>query len=207
MVFEAQGTIYVGLTVRPPSKKLAVETLPMTMIRHLFIMRRFDSSLPALAIILALVPSGCGYQVIGSRADRLPAITVQTVLNHSTDIHAVSIAQQALTSRLVHDPKSDVRLRVVIHPANRAQVAYGRDGFASLETTRATVDLTLSAPGTWEWKSGLETGVSTFTHGQSLLQTRLAREGSFRRALRAAIFQALLRAEAYWSRMKESDRP
>ncbi len=162
------------------------------------------SATVSLGLLSVLIVSGCGYQLVGTRDAALPVVNLKPVVNLTASARASVDAQRALLSRVRHDPGANYALEAIIRPGGTEPMAYGDDGFGAMHAVRVVVEVNVFATGDRQWKSGREIGVGSFTGGQNLLQTRLARQDAFQRALREAILRALLRVEVYLKTIEES---
>ena len=139
-----------------------------------------------LPILFVLLLDGCGYRLVKSETERLPFKSI-SIVNLTTDARVTALVRQELDAFLLRSAKAMETLRVIVRQNGADLVGVDTAGAASVEGVRVQLQFDVYLGEKIQHRVEPIELMQSYMIGQRVLQSRLARDEAYRRAIRDGI--------------------
>jgi hypothetical protein len=149
-----------------------------------------------LITTVLLLFHGCGYRFVNAETERLDFKSI-SIFNLTTDARVTVLVRQELDALLRKSTTTSETLRVVVRQNGADLVGLDTAGAASVEGVRVQLQFDVYLGDKIQHRLEPIELMQSYMIGQSVLQSRLAREEAYRRAIRDGIVMGVQRLRRY----------
>ena len=152
-----------------------------------------------LTTIVVLIVQGCGYRFVTTDTVR-PDFKSVSIVNLTTDARVTILIRQEMDALLRTSPDANETLRVIVQQNGADLVGLDTGGAGSVEGVRVQLQFDVYLEDKIRHRIEPIETMQSYMVGQSVLQSRLAREEAYRRAIRDGIIMGVEQLRHYRKR-------